>query len=495
MAKKLDAIFGADGKYSNEDDLRRVCIPTTCTAIASNAFAKSVIIELNIPSSIREIQSDAFDYTVIKRLMIQDLESWCNIKFGNACSSPLQFTIARIYIGDEEVSYIDIPQTITELKPFVFWGWYVLKYVNLPNTIKTIGERAFCCCSSLKSVIIPESVEALHMMAFNNCGDLKAVVLPSELSNIEAKAFRKCYHLSSVISLNPCPPKVDEDPDEKDREEWCFSNSESCTLYVPVGAANAYAEAIGWKRFNKVVELEPAALDEMVNQLAAEQDAAMKGSADHSHGEASNVPYLAKEFQYQGINYKVTSPNTCRVISAESSIEDVEIPSTAIDEEGVAYAVTEITACAFMGCADLETLEIPDSVTKIGEYAFYECSGLISVDIPNSVTEIREYAFSKCSSITDLFIPDSITEICDHTFADCTSLETLEIPKSVAKIGEGAFYGCNQLSEVSIHRRFPPEVDDYAFDQVEQCDLIVPRGSYDDYANYFDWNSDNIWEK
>jgi hypothetical protein len=168
MAKKLDTIFGADG-YSDNKKLSSVFIPTKFTTIASKAFESSKIIELSIPSSIKEIKSNAFKEATIERLMIQDLESWLTIKFGN--QSDCGAEVERVFIGCEEITSIDIPTTVEQLNPFVFNGWRSLQYINLPNTINTIGKRAFAFCKSLKMVIIPESVKEIQKETFQSCLD------------------------------------------------------------------------------------------------------------------------------------------------------------------------------------------------------------------------------------------------------------------------------------------------------------------------------------
>lgn len=58
--------------------------------------------------------------------------------------------------------------------------------------------------------------------------------------------------------------------------------------------------------------------------------------------------------------------------------------------------VEHIGDYAFLDCADLTRITIPDSVTSIGEWAFFGCTRLTSIVIPNSVASVGRYAFGKC---------------------------------------------------------------------------------------------------
>ena len=57
------------------------------------------------------------------------------------------------------------------------------------------------------------------------------------------------------------------------------------------------------------------------------------------------------------------------------------------------------------------------SVTSIGENAFIDCAGLTSVTIPNSVTSIGNRAFECCFGLRKVIIPD-IAAWCGISFAD-----------------------------------------------------------------------------
>ena len=151
---------------------------------------------------------------------------------------------------------------------------------------------------------------------------------------------------------------------------------------------------------------------------------------------------------------------------------------------------TTIGDCAFAGCKNLTSVDLPNTVTKISRSAFYNCSGLTSVTIPNSVTSIGNYAFYGCTGLTTVTISNSVTSIGNnafygtgltslvynaHVFAFmppsysgaytipdgieiiaggafeyCRGLTSVTIPNSVTSIGDKAFYGCRGLKTIII---------------------------------------------
>ncbi|WP_296332263.1 leucine-rich repeat protein [uncultured Treponema sp.] len=112
--------------------------------------------------------------------------------------------------------------------------------------------------------------------------------------------------------------------------------------------------------------------------------------------------------------------------------------------------ITEIGYYAFKGCANLTSINIPDSVTWIDDGAFEGCTSLTDVLIPNAVNTIRLSAFKNCANLTSINIPDSVTWIGDWAFENCTSLTSINIPDSVTEIGDYAFNGCSSLESIAI---------------------------------------------
>ena len=161
------------------------------------------------------------------------------------------------------------------------------------------------------------------------------------------------------------------------------------------------------------------------------------------------------------------------------------------DEFKYFTSVTTIGPWAFMDCANLVKISIPDSVTMIGDWAFNGCNsltefngkfasedgrclivdgvltffapyGLTEYTIPDSVTAIGYGAFYGCDSLTSVTIPDGVTTISSSAFYGCDSLTSVTIGDGVTEIGGSAFSGCTSLTSVTIGDGVT-EIGDYAF--------------------------------
>lgn len=72
-----------------------------------------------------------------------------------------------------------IPDGVTSIGDFAFYGCSGLTSVTIPGSVTSIGESAFSGCSSLASVTIPGSVTSIGKSAFSGCTGLKTITVDS----------------------------------------------------------------------------------------------------------------------------------------------------------------------------------------------------------------------------------------------------------------------------------------------------------------------------
>ena len=93
---------------------------------------------------------------------------------------------------------IIIPDNVTNIGSFAFYGCSDLTSVTIPDSVTSIGNDAFHYCSSLASVTIPGSVTNIGSFAFSDCSNLTNMTIPDGVTSIGDDAFYNCRSLTSV---------------------------------------------------------------------------------------------------------------------------------------------------------------------------------------------------------------------------------------------------------------------------------------------------------
>ena len=219
-----DYLVTSIGEYAfyKSKNLIDVTIPNSIEKIGWEAFRQcNSLNEIHIPNSVKEIGGDAFlECKTLHKVIIDDIASWCSISFNNWFSNPLRYA-HNLYLGDDIVSDLVIPNTVTRINEMAFYYCTSLKKVSISHSVKSIGSIAFSGCSNLISVDIPNTVTSIEEGAFsgtgileftipnslttistglfNGCQNLKSILIPISVKKIEDSAFSSCSSLTSVI--------------------------------------------------------------------------------------------------------------------------------------------------------------------------------------------------------------------------------------------------------------------------------------------------------
>lgn len=154
----------------------QTCIlPETLKHIGKEAFKDdSELTTINIPQSVTKIDYDAFSKcNSLERVDITNLEKWININFNTDYSNPLTYA-GHLYLNDEEIIDLVIPEGCVEIKPFVFRSGK-FSSVTLNEGLERIGSAAFRSNSLIPSITVPASVNYMGDYAFYKCNSLRAV--------------------------------------------------------------------------------------------------------------------------------------------------------------------------------------------------------------------------------------------------------------------------------------------------------------------------------
>ena len=474
------------------------------TRIANSAFYDCRnLTSVAIPNSVASIGNEAFgNCFALTKVIVSDIAAWCGISFGDFQANPLHCA-GHLYSDENtEITELVIPNSVTSIGKWAFWGCSGLTSITIPNSVTSIGREAFEGCSGLTSVTIPNSVTSIDAYAFQSCSSLTSVTIPNSVTSIGMSAFTGCSGLTSVTIPNSVTSI----------NESTFSGCSSLTsLTIPNSVMS-----IGNYAFKGCTSLTSVTIPNSVTSIGAYAFNGCGGltSVSIGSGVTSIGAYAFNDCRaltkvivsdiaaWCGISFGVSGGNPLyyarHLYSDENTeITDLVIPegATSINNRAFSYcsgltsvtignSVTSINESTFSGCKSLTSVVIGNSVTSISSNAFSGCTGLTSVivnagntkydsrdncngiietasntlilgcmntTIPNSVTSIGNGAFSSCSGLTSVTIPNSVTSIGENAFYDCSGLTSITIPNSVTGIGKQAFWHCLSLSSVTLN--------------------------------------------
>ena len=395
------------------DNLKTVVI-TSGDSIGYGAFEDCAsLTSITIPDSITSVGGSAFSgCDSLTSVHITDIGKWASIEFGSSTANPLYYA-GNLYLNGKLVTDLSIPDGVTSIEGYAFYGCTSLTSVAIPDSVTSIGGYAFRDCTGLTSIHytgnmaswleknwhgkVMSSGRALYIGGTKIEGEL---VIPNGIVSIPSYAFAYQAGITSVT--------------------------------IPDGVTS-----IGSYAFNDCASLTSITIPDSVTSIGS---SAFSGCTNIA---SATMPAHAINDIPQG-SLKAVVITSGEIIGDYAFYKCGSLTSITIPD-----SVTSIGSNAFWGCYFLTSVTIPDSVTSIGWGAFSGCS-LISITIPDGVTSIGSYAFYNCDSLTSVTIPDSVTSIRNNAFQSCGSLASITIPDSVTSIGEWAFSECTSLTSVTF---------------------------------------------
>jgi len=251
--------------------------------------------------------------------------------------------------NSNSVMSIIIPDSVTSIGDYAFYGCLSLNSVTIPNSVTNIGAYAFANSSSspfpvgtLSSIAIPDSVTNIGEKAFYGCTKLTNVTIGNGVTSIGAGAFGECSSLTSMT--------------------------------LPNSLKTIGSSGYGGPSYNGVfVNCSKLISINIGNSVTTIGDYAFVGCSSLT---------------------SITIPPSVAVIGVEafsrcSKLTAVTIPNS----------VTSVSSAAFYLCTSLTSVNIGNGVTGISHYMFYGCLSLSSVTIPSAVTSIGAEAFTDCTGL------------------------------------------------------------------------------------------------
>ena len=421
-----------------------VVIPDGVEKIAGKAFFKnSKIKSITIPASVKTIATHAIESCAkLERITIDK----GNKKYRMVGNCIIDIKKKSVILGFAD-STIPADGSVTSIGGSAFSRCKTLSEIDIPSGVTSIGVGAFEKCANLKDVRLPQSLTDIGNSAFADCKKLVSIDIPENVTSIGAHAFDKCETIKTVT----VPEKV------------AFIGEE----------AFARCAALTEINFNATMCADFVHSDTAFAGVGI----AGEGITVNIGAGVSRIPnYLF--YPYYGDSESI--PNITNVVFADGSV------------------CTRIGECAFEKCAELKSINVPDSVTAFECECFADCAKLESIHIPEGTKKIAPFAFKNCVSLKDVRIPSGVAELSYCTFERCGNLDGITVDEgnekycslgnclierasktlwrgcntsviptdgSVTSLSNQAFAGCARLESINI----PDGVTDVGYGVFDDC--------------------------
>jgi hypothetical protein len=338
-----------------------------------------------------------------------------------------------------------IPEGVTTVSNYAFYGCSDLLYVAIPDTVTYIGNSAFYGCSKLIEPVIPDGVTSIGSYAFFGCQNLKRVLIPDSVTRIGNSAFRNIViegvYISNIEAwLNISFGDQGSHPNDYGRLHILNENGDEVTdIIIPDSVTSIpdyifiQAESItNVTIHDNVTTIGDSAFsicDNLVSVVLGNGVTTIKDSAFLYSDKLSSIFYNGTEEDWLKITigdynssfvnadhyyYNAEEPTEngyfWHWVNGKPTVWEEYIPSNY--SVGLSYLSNGDGTCSVAGIGDCNDSDIVipdispsgDDVVSIGDDAFRNYSDLTSIVIPDNITHIGSNAFYGCQNLEDVYI-------------------------------------------------------------------------------------------
>ena len=342
-------------------------------------------------------------------------------------------TTVYLYPAKSTATDIEIPATVTTIRPGAFYGAENIQKIDFLGTISTIGAYAFAQTSSLSYLGFVSETAPTTTATTAFTGVARGGVVATSVETNAFKTFTSNIGYGWTFAGETLGPV-----------KSYISNG---TLYV-VGKGRYTTSSSNASWYSQRSSIKKIVVKGGITDIGGEAFADCSNVTEATLNNSGTVGYYAFK--------DCSALNRIGIGSGVTKFED--------------YTPGNFDCYPFSGCSKLATINVTDlkafcSISGLqyltGSYGTAETKTLMvngvalsstsELVIPEEVTSISQYAFRYFSNVTKIRLPKSMKTISGENFSDHIYLTEITVPSTVSSVGERAFVGCTSLQTATLN--------------------------------------------
>ena len=442
------------GAFSGLDGLKRVIIPGTVKEIASEAFSYNTTLEeVIIMEGVEKIGERAFA---------------ASNKIPTIILPESITEIGTEAFRDTNIVEITIPSKVKELKNGTFANCVKLTKVKLKEGLETIGANTFGNCTKLENIVIPNTIVTLTEGLFAGCIKLTNITINNDLYVYESgilmpKSGESVLYISKAYIESTDTFSIPEGIKNFKISLTELKNIKTINIpksleTVAGGVFPSSIENVNVAEGNTRFSVENKQLYEgniLVLSFTQTENIKFKEGINRIGVGAFRPEKIAKIIEFpdtvQAIENSafVMETNTLEKIKIGKNVTAIgsrafintHHAKVEIDNENKKFQIENevlysdnktVLVCPLYKISG--KFKVIDSVKKIEDYALYEQREMTEIELSNNIEVLKEGFLCRCSKITKIEIPNTIKEINAKCFNECMNLAQVIIHKKKGEI-------------------------------------------------------------
>lgn len=508
--------------------LAEVVLPDSLEIIGGSAFKECAsLTQISLPEGLSVLSGSAFDGSGLKEMVLPSTLTQIGdyALAGSVIHCPIKEPISVKYPSrDARNTVLYVPEeSVDAYRNASGWKDFIVIAEGNGNTDWTEGQIVVNVESAggLRMALLERDEEEIRRLKI--CGPLNSIDLQylaegkGVISNLESIDLSEvtliydggCYRDNTMADGDVMFSKdrykfyLTEETSEKHGVSLGLSSTKTHSYYGPdlagVFMGKSYKHIVMPRGINRAAVY---AFTSCANLQEVEFVNGLKYVASSAFAGCVSLPTLNLE-EVDSIGASAFS--RCRTFNVENMNKVRHIGNNAFNtcdflkgSNGVVSLplCDSIGAGAFLGCSNIEKIELSENLRFLGKQAFMNCASLTSVNLPSSLQALFEETFSGCTALKEVSYSDNLLKVHYNAFNNTPWDENLPVEGGVKYMGNIAMYvfdtqnaagiregtisiadGFNSsyLSDFSLPKSLR-RIGDYALRSYNLSTLLLPEG-------------------